>query len=103
MKRAFSLMEVILALAILAIMVVALLPNLGHLGIQVRQMGQEEAISRQAQALMEEALAYRDPQAAENFTLVISPYGDGLDLVEVYYEGEKVLEALRPQASLYSP
>ncbi|MDO5036924.1 MAG: prepilin-type N-terminal cleavage/methylation domain-containing protein [Tissierellia bacterium] len=103
MKKAFSLLELVLALALLSLMVSLLLPSLGHLHKQSRALQAREERDKKAVEMMERAMVHQEEAPEEGFSLRVSPYSQNLERVEVFYEDDKILEGLRPPRGFFSP
>lgn len=68
-------------------------------------MNEKERILYEAQNVMELAIGHEEISENEYVECRVTPYKEGLEIVEVYKIGteEKVLEALRPSQGFYAP
>lgn len=103
MKRAFSLVEVIFAIALLSLLVILTLPSLGSTHQHVEKLNQKSLETMDAVNLMEASLARKNYES-KRFHVVITPFKEGLELVEVVSSdtGKTVLQAYRPQEEFYA-
>ncbi|MDD7363847.1 MAG: type II secretion system protein [Peptoniphilus sp.] len=103
-KKSFSLIEVMAALAIVALLVVMLSAFLGGSFTQYNAQLKRRGEVVQAQNALEAALAYRDT-SFDGVAVKISDYDEALEKVEVMYEknGKTAFVVLRPKKSLYTP
>lgn len=103
-KEAFSLIEVMAALAIVGLLVVLLSAFLGGGFRQYNRARNLSDRTNRAENAMEAALAYREVPV-EGMRVIISDYDEKLEKVEIIDEKsrEAIFVALRPKKSLYTP
>lgn len=102
--KAFSLIEVVLALLILSIIVVSFMPALAHVEKTKTALNKKDELYFQAKNAMESAIARQDCQDCDLVEIKISTYSDKLEKIEIYERNtEKVLLfSLRQKESIYS-
>ena len=103
-NKSFSLIEVILSLAIVALLIVMLSAALGGSALQFTRLNRDRATICEAEDLMEAAMAYETIES-KDCRIKIEDYSDGLEQVEVFHEktGKLLFWGLRPKKSIYTP
>lgn len=103
-NKSFSLIEVILSLAIVALLVVMLSAALGGSALQFGRLNRNRNIMSEAEDVMEAAMAYENLET-KDCRVKIEDYSEGLEQVEVFHgQTEKLLFwGLRPKKSIYTP
>lgn len=95
--QAFSLIEVLLALALLSIIVISLIPIIGQVDMASKKFEKKENSYQEARNLMECNLAKGNCPPGRYVDVRISTYSENFDLVEIYEKenSEVVLYSLR--------
>lgn len=103
-NKSFSLIEVILSLAIVALLVVMLSAALGGSALQFGRLNRNRDIMSEAEDVMEAAMAYEILET-KDCRVKIEDYSEGLEQVEVFHgqTGKLLFWALRPKKSIYTP
>lgn len=103
-NKGFSLIEVILSLAIVALLVVMLSAALGGSALQFGRLNRNRDIMSEAEDVMEAAMAYEILET-KDCRVKIEDYSEGLEQVEVFHEqtGKLLFWGLRPKKSIYTP
>ncbi len=103
MKRGFSLIELIFAIALLCLLVVFTLPSLSSTKLHIHKINDKSLEMMEAVNVMEASLA-RSEHESKRFRAEVTQINEKLELVEVIDNDSQrtVLQCYRPQKGFYA-